>query len=147
MEELLDTMREARQDLNDAARERRDQIRERDAEKERLGALMCEKSLNRKRPTRDVSRSSSDRGHEGAVVEDAESGIDTIEDVTPRTRKRAKRTNPEVLDDDMAEFTGCLRRADEARSSVEVQRLALERERFEFEKVQREREREERSAG
>ena len=106
MEELRDTMREARHDLNDAARERKEQMRERDAEKERLGALMRDKSLNRKKTSKEVGRSSSERGNEGLVDDEGESRIETVEDVTPPRGKTARRTSPDEFGNGMEEFTG-----------------------------------------
>ena len=78
--------------------------RERDAEKERLGALMSDKSLNRKRTARGVSKSSSERVHEGSVADEAERRIGTVEDVTPHRGKRARGTSPEYFDNDMEAF-------------------------------------------
>ena len=84
-----------------------------------------------------MSRSFSERMDEGSVGEDADVRIETVEDVTLRRSKRERRTSPDAFDSDMEAFTEFLRRADEARSSIEMQRLAVEREHSEFEKIQR----------
>lgn len=135
IEELLSSMKEARQDLLNCKSASRRAAQEREAEKERLGSIVREKAMNRAWP----SRSGSEEDFEGIEGETLDS------DHTPKKRLGKRKLNDTMVDpfqDDIAAFTAALQKGEEARLALEERRMASAVEEREKDRKERREERE-----
>lgn len=137
MEELLSSMKEARQDFRNNRNASRKEAEDRELEKERLGAIVQAQSLSRR-------KSSTEIDEDGGEIRERGSS----EDVTPVKRRGEKRNHRDAfLDtfaDDISSFTSALKTADEARLDLEERRFNSEKEDRNREREDREHDREER---
>lgn len=109
VEELLETMREDREDLMESEREKSDAVAQLDAEEERLEAVIREQATSRVRTIRESDPGSS-------------------QDVMQRSGKRPYATIAHFVEK-MEEFCATIKKGDDARLALEHERISFERER------------------
>lgn len=134
MDELLMGMKEERADFRAHKDAVRKAVEAPEAEKERVGVLVCARAMSRSgRKVLDLIGTKGD----GATEQ------------TPRKRTPRKSGNSaafsNLLDDDISTFTSALKASDEARNDLERKRLALDQARFDDSVANRAEERAERS--